>query len=153
MYQSSIPYPYLPPNRLIKYVPADNIFMIEAKKLADASTCFFIKTGAVIVLNNQIISRGSNTGLVKVNTCPRQERQVATGTHYEFCQEICGQEGHAEITAVKNAEKNRTETTNADLYLYGHWWCCEPCWAAMISAGIKDVYLVEGATELFNNRK
>lgn len=39
---------------------------------------------------------------------------------------------------------------STDLYLWGHWWFCEPCWNAMIEAGIRDVYLLENSEVLFN---
>ena len=41
-------------------------------------------------------------------------------------------------------------TKGADLYLWGHWWCCESCWNVMISAGIRNVYLLENSEILFN---
>ncbi len=37
-----------------------------------------------------------------------------------------------------------------DLVLYGHWWCCHSCMGAMISAGVKRIYLMVGAKEAFD---
>jgi hypothetical protein len=39
---------------------------------------------------------------------------------------------------------------DADLYLWGHWWCCESCWTAILGAGINKVYLEEGSEVNFN---
>lgn len=136
-------YPYLPEGRAVEYVSDDNKYMQAAKKLAKKSICLKLKTGAVIVKNNQIIAKGSNTGEVVVKECPREKLKLATGTGYEHCQTDCRQGGHAEAMAVEDAVLNQVDCSGADLYLYGHWWCCEPCWASMIKAGINHVYLNE----------
>ncbi|MBU0614216.1 hypothetical protein KJ766_02960, partial [Patescibacteria group bacterium] len=41
------------------------------------------------------------------------------------------------------------DPSGADLYMYGHWWCCKPCWDAMIEAGIRDVYVCSDAHKRF----
>src|SRR3989344_441935 len=46
--------------------------------------------------------------------------------------------------------KNGHETIGADLYLWGHWWACQPCWNAIIEAGIENVYLLKDSERLFN---
>jgi deoxycytidylate deaminase len=140
----NITYPYLPDGREIKYVPVDNKFMKAASKLAQTSGCRKQSTAAVIVRDGEIIAQGSNSG-IRVEICPRVEKGSKTGTDYHFCKEICQQEGHAEEMAIKVARKKGLDTKGADLYLFGHWWCCKPCWEAMESAGIKNVYLQEGS--------
>jgi deoxycytidylate deaminase len=77
------------------------------------------------------------------NNCP-------TGQGYELCKNICQQTGHSEPSAINNATKNGYETNGADLYLYGHWWCCQQCWDSMIAGGIKNVFLLENAHIIFN---
>lgn len=139
----------MPKGREIKYVPEDNQFILEAKKMAEKSGCTKQATGAVLVKENKIIGRGSNAGR-KVSVCPRVLRGSPTGQDYHFCKDECAQEGHSEVTAVRNAKKSGHDTNGADLYLYGHWWCCESCWNTMIEARVKNVYLVEKAEEKFN---
>ncbi len=141
-----IPYPYLPQGREIKFVKGDNPYMIAAKEIASKSGCVKQPTGAVIVKNGEIIGRGTNAGK-KVEKCPRVTRGSKTGEDYYLCKEVCLQQGHAEAQAIKNAQ---LDTRGADLYLYGHWWCCRDCWDKMIAAGIKDVYLLENAYQKFN---
>ena len=121
-------YPYLPQERKILYVSADNIFMKAAKAVYDKSSCVKHPTGAVVVKNGKIIGRGSNAG-VKVEFCARWGSP--TGANYEACHNICKQEGHAEITSIKDAERQGEKTDGADLYLYGHWWCCQTCRATL----------------------
>lgn len=138
-------YPYLPEGRTILYVPANNEFMQAAKRVRDESGCVKQRTGAVIVLDGKIVGEGNNTTLHKPEICPRDEQGFETGQGYNLCKEVCQQQaGHAECNAVKDARTYGQDTDGADLYLYGHWWCCENCWNTMIDAGIKNVYLLEG---------
>lgn len=145
--EKNITYPYLPEGRIIFYVGADNNYMQAAKKLWDIGGCAKQPTAAVVVKDNQIIGRGTNAG-IRTLECARWGSP--TGTNYGPCKDVCHQEGHAEAMAIKDAKKNGFNPQGADLYLYGHWWCCQGCWEAMISAGIKDVYLLEGSENLFN---
>lgn len=143
-----ISYPYIAPGKEIKYVGINNKWMKEAKKMAEKSGCTKQATGAVVVKNHQIIGRGTNAGK-KVKICPRVEKNYPTGEGYHLCKKICHQIGHSEVTSTLDAEKNSYGTKGADLYLYGHWWCCQPCWDKMIKAGIKDVYLLKDSEKLF----
>ncbi len=141
-------YPYLPEGRTILYVSKNNPFILEAEKIAGKTGCVKQATGAVVVKDGKIIGRGCNAGK-RVEICPRVERGSKTGEDYHFCKELCLQEGHGEVTSIKDAKQKGHDTTDADLYLYGHWWCCKNCWDTMIAAGINNVYLLEGATEKF----
>ncbi|MCL5411003.1 MAG: deaminase [Patescibacteria group bacterium] len=147
--KKKIKYPYLPKGREILHVSSDNVFILAAKKAAEHKGCAKQTTGAVIVKNGKIVAVGSNAG-VHINVCPRVLRGSKTGTDYHFCKEVCKQEGHAEQTACGNAKSKNIDVKGADLYLWGHWWCCEPCWNAMIEVGINNVYLEEGAEKKFN---
>lgn len=142
-----IKYPYLPEGRDILYVGINNDFMAEARDLCRASGCIKQPTGAVAVKNGKIIGRGSNAGKL-VTECPRWGS--STGQNYGPCKDVCKQEGHAEAMAVKDMIKNAPDYKGADIYLYGHWWCCEKCWDAMIRADVKDVYLLDKSWEMFN---
>lgn len=155
-------YPYLPNGREIKYVSIENIFMAEALKVRDFdSTDINHPTGAVVVKDNKIVGRGSNLSrisskfLLKLHEkglCVRRILKVRSGEKYWLCPGCALPENHAEYRAVCNAELNKKEINGADLYLYGHWWCCKSCWDKMIDVGIRDVYLVEGATGMFKDR-
>lgn len=147
MEKKEIKYPYLPEGRTIFYVGADNSYMQAAKELWDIGGCAKQPTAAVVVKNGQIIGRGTNAG-IRTLECARWGSP--TGTNYGPCKDVCHQEGHAEAMAIKDTIKNGLNPQGADLYLYGHWWCCQGCWEVMISAGIKDVYLLEGSENLFN---
>lgn len=142
-------YPYLPPGREIKFAAEDNPFMYRAKMISQKSGCAKQPTGAVVVKNGKIIGKGTNAGQ-KVDSCPRVKKRSKTGQDYYLCKEVCYQEGHAEVMAARDAKQKGLNTNGADLYLYGHWWCCKDCWDEMIKAKIKDVYLVADAYGKFN---
>ena len=152
-------YPYLPEGRTIKYVPVHHEFMAHAKVVRDTkSTELNHSTGAVVVLGGAIIGHGANRSLLKYGflqnvhkdyVCIRRILKIPSGQKYWLCPGCASSKRHAETLAVKHALKNKKSIKGAVLYLYGHWWCCKPCWDSMIAAGIKDVYLVEGADELF----
>jgi len=146
---SEIIYPYLPQDREILFVSLENPWMLEAKKMADEKFgCSWWPTGAVVVKNNQIIGRGANSGTFQP-LCPRVSHNCPTGEGYHFCHELCAQEGHSEVTSINDALNAGFDPTGADIYLFGHWWCCENCWKHMIQNAIKNVFLLENANEIF----
>lgn len=152
-------YPYLPDGREIGYVSPNTTYMMAAQSVRDTeSTDHNHPTGAVVVKDGVIIGKGANQSAIKNNVvlnwhkkflCVRKWLGVKSGTKYWLCPGCASYKMHAEPRAVKDAQNNRGDITGADLYLYGHWWCCKPCWDNMINAGIKNVYLVESATKLF----
>ena len=147
---ASAPQPYLPKGRTVAFAPLDNTFMQAAKKAAqDHSLDKKHPTGAVIVMDDVILGRGANgSSYHEENGCERKRLNIPTGEGYELC-EGCSPKNHAEPTAIRNAIEKGNSPQGADLYLWGHWWCCEGCWGAMIENEIANVYLVEGAWEMF----
>lgn len=147
MYISPKAYPYLPEDRVILYVPEENIFMARAKEIWQSHNRYCrLPTSTVIVKKNIIIAEGKNGGKNPPEVCQRKILGCKTGEGYELCPG-CDPKNHAEPTALKLAG---LAAYGADVYLYGHWWYCQSCWQAMISAGIRNVYLVAGATEKFS---
>ncbi len=146
-----IPYPYLPTDRQISYVPADNEYMLAAREKAlKESKDKSVQTGSVVVKDGAIIGSGANgSDFHDKNECVRVKLKIPTGQGYELC-EGCHPKNHSEPKAIKDARDHGFETEGADLYLWGHWWCCEPCWIAMTRAGIKNVYLMQDSEFLFN---
>lgn len=149
---TTIAYPEpLPPRRTIRYVSADNEYMRAAREYArEHSLDTTMPTGSVIVKDSVIIGRGANgSDYHEKHGCERVRLGSKTGQDYEKC-EGCHPKNHSERRAVFDASEQGYETSGADLYLWGHWWCCTPCWNAMIEAGIRDVVLLEGSEILFN---
>lgn len=152
-------YPYLPEGRTIEYVPVTDLFMKEAMDMRNNfSTDAYHPTGAVTVLDGAIIGKGANQSalksaklieLHKKGWCVRKFLKIPSGQKYWLCPGCSSCRHHAETRAVLDAVKKKGSARGADLYLYGHWWCCKPCWDAMIKAGIRNVYLADNAEELF----
>lgn len=144
-------YPYLPEGRTFLFAPGDNPFMQEAREYAlEHSLDDAVKTGSIIVKNGLVIGRGANgSDYHKSHECERVKRGVETGEGYELC-EGCHPNNHSEPRAIANAKENNEDTRGADLYLWGHWWICKPCWDAISEDGIANVYITEGSDRLFN---
>lgn len=152
---SMIEYPESPPEgRVYQYVSADNPHMQEARAFAlSHSLDEKVKTGSVVVKDGVIIGRGSNgSDYHKAKPCRRVELGIPTGQRYEEC-EGCHPKNHSEPRAISDAQSHGKDTIGADLYLWGHWWCCTPCWHAIITGGIANVYLLEGSEILFDREK
>ncbi len=145
--------PFLPEGRAISYVSENNEFMQAARKAAeDLSLDKKHRTGAVIVKNDEVLVAGANGARFhKIIGCIRKLFNAPTGKWYVICPG-CSPKNHAEQTVIRNAKTKYsiTEIEDSDLYLWGHWWCCELCWKAMIDAKIKNVFLCEGAFDKFN---
>jgi deoxycytidylate deaminase len=152
-------YPYLPEGRKIKYVSIEDPFMKEAMNVRNSfSTDMGHPTGAVIVRDMKIIGMGANQSalknkkLVEIHRkgfCIRKFLRIPSGQKYWLCPGCASFRHHGEVRAIRDAINKNNSIKNSDLYLYGHWWCCKPCWNSIIKAGIKDVYLVDNASELF----
>lgn len=155
---TTIKYPYLPEGRTIKYVPEDHPFMQEAKEFARQNHTVLHIHAIVLVKDGMIIGRGSigagfhgeiDPATGKARGCVREHLGVPTGTQYHLC-DGCGYDYHSEPSSIRDAEAHGHDVSGADVYFYGHWWCCENCWDLMIQKGIRDVYLMEGSEKLFN---
>ena len=149
-------YPYLPQGRSFKFVPDGHLFLEKAKQARQRLAGDPIwPNGAVLVKDGCVIAQagnGFNRGSHFLHICPRIVFDCPSGQGYELCG-LHGPSGHAEQMVIRVAQEAGENTHGADLYMYGHWWCCQPCWDAMIAAGIRDVYLLDGAHEEFTREK
>lgn len=153
-------YPYLPEGKEIKYVKADNQFMKAAKEACrELSTDRHHPTGAVLVRDGRVILSSANQSAIKNKVllalhqkgfCVRKILKISSGKKYWLCPGCASARNHAESRFMKEAKRLGIKTAGADVYLWGHWWCCEPCWAAMIAGEVRDVYLLEGSERFFN---
>lgn len=150
----NVAYPFLPEDRSISYVSEENEYMQAAREVAlEESLDDTHPTGSVVVQDADVIGRGANgSNYHDENGCVRADLKeqglVESGEGYELC-EGCHPKNHSEPTALQDVSAEY-DTEDADLYLWGHWWVCEPCWDAVEDAGIDDVYLMEDSEELFN---
>lgn len=89
----------------------------------------------VIVTKDNKLIFGSNYRKNNVE-CNRIKLQCASGKGYEHCDGVCQQLNHAERVAIKIANDNNIDITDAIMYLHGHSYCCDPCKEAINAAGI-----------------
>lgn len=153
-------YPYLPPGREILVAPSGNPFIIGAFRAAlELSSEHNHPTGSVVVKGGVVLGRAGNQAtfrnphLVSFHKnvfCVRKFLKIRTGEKYWLCPGCASYKMHSEQRAVQSAKKNGADPTGADLYLWGHWWCCKPCWDVMEEAGIARVYVLENSDILFN---
>ena len=146
-----IVYPYMPDEGTIDYVPASNTYMHMARELAKKYRSNLLLPGAaVIVKNGEVLGTGSiGNNPAHLKGCVRVKLNMPTGQGYELC-EGCDPKYHSEPSAIRDAEANGHNVEGAELYLWGHWWCCKSCWNAMLSHGITTVHLLEDSSILFN---
>ncbi len=156
--------PYLPEGKEILVVPADNQFMRAAEDIRNTqSTDRRHATGAVVVKDGVIIGGAANqagfkhpklVALHQKGWCVRMFFKVKSGTKYWLCPGCSTHKDQAESGAIRDAvSKTSVEAVKgADVYLYGHFWCCKPCWDSMVSAGIGRVYVVDNAHDLFGRK-
>lgn len=134
-----IDYPYIPENRMIKYVGGNNLYMFLAKMYAKKYSQDKIMPSAAVVVNGGLMI-GKGCGVIL---------GCKSGEGYELC-EGCHPKNHSERKAIQNAHDNGHDVNGADLYLWGHWWCCGACWGEMDRVGIDRVFLLKDSEILFN---
>jgi deoxycytidylate deaminase len=146
-----ITYPYMPSDSVVAYVHADNDYMQLALDFArEHSLDKTMPNSSVIVRDGAVLGIGANgSDYHEKHGCERVRLGIPTGQGYELC-EGCSPKNHGEPRAIADATQKGNDTQGADLYMWGHWWCCEPCWKAMQNAGIKTIYLLENSEVLFN---
>ncbi len=148
---SNITYPYLPEGKRILYAGENNAFMSAAMEFAlENSLDKVMPNASLIIKNNKIINAAANgSDYHKKFECQRIKLKIPTGQGYELC-EGCHYKNHSESKVIRKARLEGCDTKNADLYLWGHFWCCKPCWNEIITAKIKNVFLLEKSYVLFN---
>ena len=161
---SQVAYPYLPVGQEIRYVSADHPYMVAAQAICQEESSDRLQpTGAVVALGGMIIARAANQaalchprwrGYHARGWCLRRVLKIKSGEKYWLCPGCASPDDHAESRAARlamaRARQDSLDLSNAELYLWGHWWCCALCWAAIIEAGIGEIYLLEGSEVLFN---
>lgn len=158
----ALPYakPFLDGSLKLFYIAQSSSYMglalIEART---TSTDKKHPTGAVIVIGTEVVSRLSNQAgyknpvmiwLHEKGLCLRRILRIPSGQKYHLCHGCAKPSNHAESRVSVDAHKRRSQGLGgADLYLWGHYWCCKDCCEAMIKAGVSRVILLEGAKEKF----
>ena len=122
-----------------------------AKEVSKRSPCLRRKFGAVIVVDDAIVSTGYNgpaRGVINCDEvgCAKDLKGVPHYEGYGVCPAV-----HAEENAVINAARNGVRIKDGDLYIYGETpngeptpsHPCDRCRRVLINAGISDVITMD----------
>jgi dCMP deaminase len=128
--------------------PKDEYYLNIAKEVAQRSTCFRVKIGAVIVRDDQIIATGYVGAPRKTKDCQerrfclRDQLEIPHGQRYELCRSV-----HSEQNAIINAARAGVSFLGGDIFIYGEnskgeridTFPCFICKKMIINAGLKRV--------------
>ena len=131
-----------------------NYYLDIADTVLNRSTCLRRKYGAIIVLNDEIVSTGYNgaprgrKNCIDLQYCTRESLNIPSGERYELCRSV-----HAEANAIISAA--RKTMIGGTLYLAGRdsktndilhdATPCSMCRRLIINSGIKKVVCRTGA--------
>ncbi|MEA3344441.1 MAG: hypothetical protein U9Q16_02055, partial [Patescibacteria group bacterium] len=96
----------------------EEYYLNIAKQIAQRSTCFRLRAGAIILKNDQIISTGyigaprGTKDCLERGECLRNKLNIPHGQRYEVCRSV-----HAEQNAIINAARAGVSLLNGDMYL------------------------------------
>ncbi len=119
----------------------DEYFIEMTKVAATRSTCIRRQVGAVLVLDNRLLSTGYNGVPTKVEHCDkvgclRQQLNVKSGERHEICRGL-----HAEQNAIIQAAVHGIPIAGATLYCTTK--PCSICTKMIINARISKIVYIE----------
>jgi dCMP deaminase len=97
----------------------EQYYLNIAKEIAQRSTCFRAKYGAIIVKDDQIVSAGyvgaprNTKDCLERGYCLRDQLKIPHGTQLEVCRSV-----HAEQNAIINAARAGVSLLGGTIYLY-----------------------------------
>ena len=140
-----------------KRTSKENYYLDIADSVLERSTCLRRMYGAIIVLNDEIISTGYNgaprgrKNCSDLGKCAREELNIPSGERYELCRSV-----HAEANAIISAA--RRDMIGATLYLVGRdartrellpdAMSCAMCKKLIINSGISKVVIRLGEDKI-----
>ena len=147
-------------NRLSK----DAYYLDIAKAVSARATCRSVKSGAIIVKDDQIIATGyvgaprKTKDCLERGNCLRRELKIPSGHRYELCRSM-----HAEMNAIINAARAGVSLLGGDMYIHGtkiyqgqnklfNMAPCFICKKMIINAGLRRVIgnTEDGGYKVFN---
>ena len=104
----------------LKRVSKDRYYLGIAKEVTERAVCFRRVSGAIIVLNDQIVATGYTGPPRKAldcfqrGYCLRDKLKVPSGQRYELCASV-----HAEQNAIINSARAGVSLLGGDIYIFG----------------------------------
>jgi len=103
-----------------KRLPKDEYYLKIAKQIAERSTCFRNKGGAIIVKDDVIVATGyigaprKTKDCFERGECLREKLKIPHGRQYEICRSV-----HSEMNCIINAARTGASVFGSDMYNYG----------------------------------
>lgn len=122
-------------------ITREKYFMKIAHVVSQRSTCIKRHVGAVLVVDNHIISTGYNGAPPGFKHCTKEtcvRQDLKSGENPELCRGV-----HAEINCIIQAAIHGT-SIKGDSVLYSTTFPCMECLKLIINAGIKKLVYKEG---------
>ncbi len=97
----------------------DNYYLNISKEVAERSTCYRNKGGAIIVRGDQIVATGyigaprKTQDCLERGNCLRDKLKIPHGKNYEICRSV-----HCEQNAIINAARAGVSLYGGDIYIY-----------------------------------
>lgn len=142
-------------------ITKDEYYLNIAKQVAERSTCFRNKGGAIIVKDDVIVATGyigaprKTKDCFERGECLRDRLKIPHGRQYEICRSV-----HAEQNCIINAARAGVSLLGGDMYIYHRdregkemdSFPCFICKKMMINSGFKRVVCVtkEKGIKIFN---
>jgi deoxycytidylate deaminase len=155
-------YPFLPQNIELRFTNANHPMMLRAKEWARLhsldkhapNASVIVKDGVEIAIGangSNFHQQPKNIAVYGPKGCRRVYIGAKTGEQYEEC-DGCHPKNHGEPRALADAAARGIDVHGAEVYMWGHWWCCKWCCEKMEAAGITAVYVLDNADILFNSK-
>ena len=121
----------------------DEYYLNIAKEVAERTTCFRNKGGAIIVRNDVILATGyigaprKTKDCFERGECLRDKLKIPHGQRYELCRSI-----HSEMNAIINAARAGVSLLGGDIYIFCYERDSFPCFMCkkiLINAGLNRV--------------
>lgn len=140
----------------------DEYYLQIAKQVAQRSTCFRARGGAIIVRDDQIIATGyigaprKTKDCLERGFCLRNKLAIPHGKQYEICRSV-----HSEQNAIINAARAGVSLLGGSMFIYGERpeteerfdaFPCFICKKIIINAGLVRVVssTKDGGYKVFN---
>jgi len=150
---------------LKKRISKSEYYLGIAESVAKRGICFRRFSGAIIVLEDQIVATGYTGAPRKTkdcferDSCLRNDLNIPSGQRYELCRSV-----HAEMNAIINAARSGSKILSGDMYIYAYdnekkkvldAFPCFICKKILINAGLKRVICSkrDGGLRVFRVKK
>lgn len=134
----------------------DHYYLDISKSVSERSPCLRRRFGAIVVVDDSIVSTGYNgpaRGVVNCEEvgCIKDILNLQPYKDYDLCPAV-----HAEENAIINAARNGVKVLGGDVYIYGEKYNgdpspsypCNRCKRVLINSGIEKVITMDEKKEI-----